>query len=299
MYPLALILSLISVALAAAAGLLIRSEYERRHPVIHEYHVRSPKIPECASGLRIAYLSDLHGDNPGKAKERMEELVRNCGADLVLVGGDMLTVHQGHSYREEPFRRLLHAVPEGVPVYFADGNHEIRMAENPELYPGWKEAYDRMLKEEGVIRLKNQRIRLDEDKFGGIILSAADLPEDTYTQKFRKKALPENYFERLLGKKPQGFEIMLVHSPLYFREACSDGADLVLSGHFHGGTIRIFGTGLMTPQFQFLNRYCRGIFRFGDSTGISGGGLGTHSVNIRFMNRPEIVVVTLDNCSAT
>ena len=49
----------------------------------------------------------------------------------------------------------------------------------------------------------------------------------------------------------------------------------------------------MTPQFQLFNRWCHGLYSFNGHTGIVGSGLGTHSINIRFCNRPEIVLVTL------
>ena len=292
MKPLLIILTAVFLVLLLLALFFLRSEYERRHPKISFYTVRSDRIPESFSGKKIAFLCDLHGRTPGKAAVRMEALLQKSGADIVLIGGDMLTVHRNVPYDDAPLKRLLHAVPDGAKIYFSDGNHETRMQKNTEIYPGWAERYDRTLKEGGALRLKNERLVLEGS--GGIFLSAADLPEQTYRTKFRKKALLPGYFTELLGKKPEGFEILLLHSPLYMREAWAYGADLVLSGHFHGGTIRLFGTGVMTPQFQFFNPWCRGFYRDKEKAGIVSGGLGTHSVNIRFNNRPEIVMITLE-----
>lgn len=65
--------------------------------------------------------------------------------------------------------------------------------------------------------------------------------------------MPSDYIEKKAGKAdPDHFQILLAHSPLYFDACAKWGADLTLSGHFHGGTIRLPGLGgVMTPQYQF------------------------------------------------
>ena len=288
-----ILLKIIAAIALLTAAFFLCSEYERRHPVVHSYRVRSAALPESFSGVRIAYLADLHGQNPGKAQERTEALLRESDPDLVLIGGDMITARQDMELDTKPLEGLLNAVPAGVPVYYADGNHETRIVRKRQYYPGWVEELDRVLKEYGVVRVQNGRLEIcrGEER---ITLSSADLPIETYHRKFRVEPLREGFFPETLGEKPEGYEIMLLHSPLYMEEACAYGADLVLSGHFHGGTVRLFGRGVMTPQFQLFNRYCRGLFRFGEGTGIVSGGLGTHTIDIRFMNRPEIVLLTLE-----
>ena len=90
------------------------------------------------------------------------------------------------------------------------------------------------------------------------------------------------YLERHLGPADDSrFQILLAHSPLYFEQYADWGADLTLSGHFHGGTIRLpFVGGVMTPQYQFFHPYCAGEFEKD----------GKH---IRFCNRPQLMVVRL------
>ena len=84
---------------------------------------------------------------------------------------------------------------------------------------------------------------------------------------------------------------------MFFEEYAAWGADLTLSGHFHGGTIRLpLLGGLMTPQYQFFFPWCSGCFS--DKNGrklIAGRGLGTHSINIRFNNKPQVVVLIVKN----
>ena len=90
------------------------------------------------------------------------------------------------------------------------------------------------------------------------------------------------------------FQILLCHSPLFFDACRKWGADLTLSGHFHGGTIRLpYLGGVMTPQFQFFLPWCAGTFEENGKTMIVSRGLGTHSINIRLNNKPQLVVVDL------
>ena len=107
--------------------------------------------------------------------------------------------------------------------------------------------------------------------------------------------MPEGYLQRKLGNTDPGrFQILLMHSPLYFAEARQWGADLTLSGHFHGGTIRIPGVGgLMTPQYQFFLPWCAGSFVEGQQAMAVGRGLGTHSINIRLNDLPQLLCVRL------
>ena len=78
------------------------------------------------------------------------------------------------------------------------------------------------------------------------------------------------------------------------KEAEALGADLMLSGHFHGGTIRLpYLGGLMTPQLQFFTKEVTGSFEHGGTAMIVNRGLGTHSVKIRLNDRPEISVIDI------
>ena len=101
--------------------------------------------------------------------------------------------------------------------------------------------------------------------------------------------------EKALGKSDEKrFSILLAHSPVFFEEYAAWGADLTLSGHFHGGTIRLpFLGGVMTPQFQFFLPWCAGRFDREGKTMIVSRGLGTHSINIRFCNKPQLVHIRL------
>ena len=109
-----------------------------------------------------------------------------------------------------------------------------------------------------------------------------------------KESLSPDLAEKEREAGHEMYEILLFHSPLFFETCRKWGADLTLCGHFHGGTIRIPGLGgVMTPQYQFFLPWCAGRFDADGKTMIVSRGLGTHSINVRLHDRPELVCVTL------
>jgi len=84
------------------------------------------------------------------------------------------------------------------------------------------------------------------------------------------------------------FRIALMHSPFYQKEMEALPVDLILSGHFHGGAIGFPGFALMTPQYKFFVRNPRGLRKVGEQWHFTGRGLGTHSINVRLANFPEL-----------
>ena len=272
--------------------LLIRSEWERVHPVTAEYEVPSPLVPYEADGLRILYLADLHGKVFPKGNEALLRILKETPYDVVLIGGDMMTTFRSAEKDRKALDSMLFGIRPGVPVFFSPGNHEQRMLNRKEKAPDWEPLFRKILEDHGVRFLQDETVSFSLNG-GEILISALDLPGDSY-KAGPKRALPEGFAEKKLGQKARDrFTVLLLHSPLYLEEAAGWGADLTLCGHFHGGTIWIFRRGLMTPQYQFFYPRCQGIFTIDGKTGIVSAGLGTHSVNVRLNDRPEAVLVTL------
>ena len=85
---------------------------------------------------------------------------------------------------------------------------------------------------------------------------------------------------------------MLAHHPAYFDAYASWGADLTLSGHLHGGMIRLpFVGGLVSPQMRLFPKYDKGLYTKKGKKLIVSAGLANHTVNIRINNPPELVVI--------
>lgn len=274
------------VMAAGAAGGLLRSQYERDHFVTEETVIRSPRVKKPA---RLVFLSDLHDKEFGENNEKLLQEIRRMTPDAVLIGGDTMVIKEGKACLDVT-QRLISGLSGICPVYYGNGNHEQRMRREREIYGDLYHEFRRLLKRYGVIYLSNESVWIRED----IRISGLDIPE-AYYKDFCRRKLPVSYLSEKLGNAERNaFQILLAHSPLFLEAYAGWGADLSLAGHFHGGTIRLpFVGGVMTPQYQFFNPYCAGTFERNGRVLIVSRGLGTHSVNIRFCNKPQIVAVKL------
>lgn len=276
-----------------------RSEWERRQLKI-EYYRAECKRPSVASeatennALRIAYISDVHDYlSFGSMTDRLIEAVRSQSPEIVVLGGDIITVRGGSGSAPDTksAEQLAAGLSADFTVLYAPGNHETRFREK---YTKEYEAYRAELEQTGVIFLGNSFISA-----GDVRIYAVE-PEMAYYRKLipfigEKKEMPEKYLIGRLGIPDRRyFNILLIHTPLYLKEASQWGADLVLSGHFHGGTVRLpGGRGLMSPQYQFFSKECSGIHSFGSTDMIVSRGLGTHTFHIRFNDLPELRIVDI------
>ena len=277
--------------MAFGAGCLARSRYERDCLVTEKYRIASEKIH--GQGKTIVFLTDLHNKEFGEENSRLLETVRKVKPDAVLFGGDGMVAKRGNSDVRIPLALLTELAKE-FPVYCGNGNHESRMLWKSEIYGEAYENYRTALENAGIRYLSNEAADLDSD----IRIYGLDLPKSAYLP--RSGEIPEGLLKETMGEPdPEKFCLLLAHSPLFFEEYAAWGADLTLSGHFHGGTIRLpLVGGVMTPQYQFFYPRCAGYFELPGkgrekSRMIVGRGLGTHSINIRLNDKPQVVVVRL------
>lgn len=280
-----MLLAVGAFCLVIAAGFLLRSEYEKEQLSEERMVIKSHKI---GKDQRILFLSDLHNHQFGEDNCRLLDAVDRINPDLILVGGDML-VSKGTAETSVPLK-LMEALAAKYPVICGNGNHENRMRLERSVYGLQYEAYTNSLKSLGVTVLEDGTEPFGDD----LAVTGMDL-EPRFYQKFSRQILTKEEIEKKVGKADkERFQILLCHSPLYFRGCVDWGADLTLSGHFHGGTIRLpLLGGVMTPQFQFFHPYCAGFFEMNEKYMIVSRGLGTHSINIRLNNKPQLVVVDL------
>lgn len=269
---------------AAGAAFYLRSEYEKEQLSVEKTVIKSSKI---GKNLRLVFLSDLHSHSFGKGNQRLIKAIDHANPDVVLVGGDMMVVKKTADTKIS--LDLMEKLAARYPVFYGNGNHENRMDKERRVYGDQYDTYETSLKKLGVIVLRDRTELYRKD----IAITGIDLKEGCY-KKFRPDRFLAEELEEKATKYEDRFQILLSHSPLYFSSYSQWGADLTLSGHFHGGTIRLpFLGGVMTPQYQFFLPYCAGTFKEKEKYMIVSRGLGTHSINIRIHNKPQIVVVDL------
>ena len=127
-----------------------------------------------------------------------------------------------------------------------------------------------------------------------IQIHGLEIPREGY-KKFRKTFVSLEQIEERIGKADSSkYQILLAHNPIYADTYLEWGADLILSGHLHGGIVRLPGLGgVITPQFRLFPKYSGELtVKEGKSVVVSKG-LGTHTIKIRFLNPAEMVVLHL------
>ena len=282
-----LITHLTAATCAAAAICLGRSEYEKKALSAEETTIYSSKVSKKRTFI---FLSDLHENTFGQENEKLIQVIDQIHPDAVLNGGDLIVTKGTHAKTDRSLS-LIKELVSRYPVYCGEGNHENRIDWEPGKYGSEGNIYRNALKQVGAICLKNNSAIFDTE----IRITCLDLDKDFY-----KKALvhpvpsmPSHYIEEKVGNPASGhFQILLAHSPLFFANYADWGADLTLCGHFHGGTIRLPGLGgVMTPQYQFFLPWCAGIFEDQGHYMAVSRGLGTHSINIRLNNRPQLLIL--------
>ena len=288
---LVIFLILILIVVIAAA---VEIHRELHHFCVTEYNVSCPKLTGLRDDATLVFLSDLHNCTYGRDNAALLQAVRNAGTDLILIGGDMLVGKEDTDF--QPALDLVKQLPQIAPVYYALGNHEGRMKEEPEDYGHAYEHFKAAAEEAGVHFLENETARIN-CRGKDIDISGLELPVRTY-RKFRKAAVtPETVADCLRRQENPArgpFRILLAHNPAYMDAYLGWGADLVLSGHLHGGLVRIPGLGgIVTPQGFLFPKYSGEMTREGDRTVIVSRGLGTHTLNIRLFNMPELIVIRL------
>lgn len=254
--------------------------------VVAPYEIRSRKIKKKYT---FVMLSDLHNKSFGIRNDRLIKAVIDCQPDSIITAGDMYTSKKGTGF--DNALALLEALSNRFPVYIANGNHESKTQIKPDDFDNMYGQFVDRLASLGLRPLVNERLALPEIN---IDLCGLQIGQE-YFGHFTKKEMTETYMDKLVGKANRDcFQILIAHNPVYFKKYADWGADLVLSGHIHGGVVRLpWLGGVISPTATFFPKYDGGRFQEGTSTMILGRGLSTHTLPIRMWNPGEIVLVTL------
>lgn len=285
---------------AVCAGVVcMESIREQWNFNVTKYQICTSKINPHMKPKRMIFLSDLHNHEYGQNNIRLLQAVKAACPDLILIGGDMLVGKSGRSAKAA--LQFVSQLPKIAPVYYANGNHEQRMKENPEKYERVYERYREILQNAGVHFLENDSLELHLDGFH-VRLTGLELPMETY-EKFKYSHVRKEDIVLQVGEiwkemvdsaeeEESVYEILLAHNPTYYSAYKEWGADLVLSGHLHGGIARIPGwRGVITPQAFLFPKYSGEMTEEDGQTIIVSKGLGTHTINFRLFNIPEVVVL--------
>ena len=247
-------------------------------------HVELDLLPGEGS-FTIAQVSDLHNAEFGGGNGELLTILEEAEPDLIAITGDLID-----SRRTDPAPALafLEGAVELAPVCYVTGNHEFR------AYDAYQDLKSQM-EELGVIVLENESMVLEE-----VPLRVIGLDDPSFGVRSDPSATPEQILQgALTALAPQAGEedlctVLLAHRPEYVELYAQYGADLVLSGHAHGGQVRLPGVGgLYAPGQGFLPAYTSGLYQIGETSLVVSRGLGNSLFPLRVNNRPEVVLVKL------
>lgn len=263
----------LAAALAVLAPLLI---WDNIRLETVRYEITDGRLPEAFNGFKIVQASDLHNNLFGENQHRLIEAIKKENPDMIAITGDLVD--------SEKMSAALIFIREAVKIascYYACGNHE-----------RWTGLYESkikpMLTENGVTVLDNETVYITRGEERLPVFGLFDCADG------RQTAFPE-----LINRFEEGeFGIVLSHRPEYFEIYAECNAPLVLSGHAHGGQVRIPFThqGLYAPNQGIFPRYTEGVFKKNNTRMIVSRGLGNMVFPIpRVNNCYQLVSVTLKN----
>lgn len=258
--------------------------YDSNRFVVVQHSFKHPNIKKA---YKAVVLSDLHNKKYGKENEILLSAIREQKPDGIFIAGDMITAKPGKKL--DVALDFVKELAKDFPIYYGNGNHEYRMRIYPQKYGTMSEEYQKALHKIGVTLLVNEHVELPDI---GLTIYGAEI-DRSYYKRFKLRKMSTSYLEDILGHpKKSSYKVLLAHNPDYFPQYAEWGADLVLSGHIHGGMIRIpFGRGLISPAIRLFPKYDGGIFNEKDSTMLLSRGLGMHTIPIRLFNPGEVLVV--------
>lgn len=254
------------------------------------YRLVSAKVPH-GKRLKLAFLTDLHGREFGQGNKMLLKEIRSQGPDAVLCAGDMIVRTLPETIPAA--RELLLALAREFPVYMSLGNHECKMKRQPETGQIYTD-YEAELKKGGVQILHNAKMR-QQIQDVPITFYGLELPMEYY-HKPNSPKLTKTQIEELLGSAdPAQLNILLAHNPKYGQAYFSWMADLTLSGHYHGGILRLSThCGLTCPQYLLFPPFCCGDFEKNGKYMIVSAGLGEHTIPVRIHNPRELLIIELE-----
>lgn len=235
---------------------------------VKRYTLHSDRLPPAFDSITLAFISDIH--YPSKfTRKRLGRLVAGLNAlhpDMLLLGGDYVTAN---TYAEELFSALA-SVKTNHGIYAVRGNHENNR----------RDVLEAAMARHGVHLLADTLCYVVRNSDSLRVAGVAD-SFDTGV------ALP------FLVDADDCYTILLAHTPDYAQDVRVQ-ADIVLSGHTHGGQVSLFGIYTPVKNTHYGTRFLRGL-NYTDSRVpvITTNGVGTSRRKVRFCVPSEIVLITL------
>ena len=272
-------------AIAAAAALSLLGwalVWGNTALVMADVLVCSNGIPEAFDAYKIVQISDLHDAQIGENNEKLIAMTAETEPDCIVLTGDFVDSSRFHPERSLSVAEALVKI---APVYYVSGNHEAILPD--EDYQALTDG----LRALGVCVLEDESAELTRGGQSIRLIGLTDIGFHPGTLEEKKDAL-RTALNALLPEDE--FSVTLAHRPELMDVYTECGAPLVLSGHAHGGQIRLPGIGgLIAPGQGLFPKYTEGKYEENGTTLVVSRGVGNSVLPLRVNDRPQIVVVQL------
>lgn len=270
---------------AAAVGValaLYATLYEPFAIRLRRLRLVCPRLPAGLDGFTILQLSDLHMSKTGRRERRVARLIRGLSPDIVAITGDL-------AFDDVAGRDLARMALEARPrhgVYAISGNADVR---HPDYFAG----VQRVMREAGVRFLENEHVVLSRNG-DRLIVAGVD---DPHTGR-------DDLSRAVLDAPPDTFLVLLAHTPAIAVGAIEVGADVVLSGHTHGGQLALPFIGPLYTRSGHGKGLAAGLVggtKLRNTIGVEPGatqiyvsrGIGSSFLPLRFLAPPEVALIRL------
>lgn len=252
-------------------------------------------IPTGLTGMRIIQISDYHNGSWLWEDDALLERMAAFEPDYIVLTGDMVDGHTGQ-YTE--FLDMAHKMTGIAPVYAVMGNHEGYLDE------AQRADFIEQTQAQGVEVLVNEAVRL---QYNGQAFCLAGV--DDPTRDIRRKMgsffdsnadgigldTMREYMQQMHDERdPELFTILLSHQPFYYPAWAESGVNVTLSGHMHGGVVRIGGRGLVKlHRNSYFPEADAGLYEKDGVTVYISRGMSLSYYQPRVNNPPEMTLIEL------
>ena len=250
--------------------------------VVENTAVLKVRHEDLGGKLKVAQISDLHKRHFGRKNSWLIETTAKEDPDLILLTGDIISRYETHFGLLDTTLRELNKI---APVYMIYGNHE------QSLPPEFHDELKHIITGSGTYLLRNEKskITINEEE---IYVCGLEPKYTTYKKsggyKDLDKVSPEDVKE-LMGQLPDGKTLLMAHNPLFAESYANWGVKYTFSGHIHGGSVRLFGVPLLSPERKFFPKYSKGVFDVNGMKLCVSAGLG----RFRLFDPAEIVIYNI------
>ena len=247
---------------------------------ISKYEISFNDLPQEFDGTKILHISDLHSKVFGLDNQQLYDNIKEIDPDYIMITGDMVNASDTNF---DIFYNLAQEIGSEYETYFIVGNHELALS---------NKDYNTIVKtitDFGIKVLDNETITLTKNgqtiNLHGMWFNSKYYFDDVFTI---------DTMEKIMGTDDGGFDILLTHNPKYIDVYADWGAEITLTGHVHGGMVRLpFVGGIFSPERTLFPKYDKGIYTTDSNYMLVSRGLGRGLNGFRLFNKPELGVVVL------